>query len=134
MDESTIRQVYGGYRVFPPFAEILLGVVVLACGLILAGELWEAGYVEKHVLVLGIFGLAGIGDGVWRALGKRRLDAQVCVLRQREAEILATLRQLRPDRQGGIAWLNGIGITDERLCRYLVGLAEITRDSEESKE
>lgn len=126
MDESIYRQALSGYRIFPPWLEILLGLVLLASGLVGSHGLWMAGHVEEHILALGLFGILGFANGVARAIAKGRLVRQLKILRQRESEILSTLSLLHRENKGCRAWLHSVGLTNPSLCEYLVKSAELS--------
>lgn len=116
-----------GYRIFPPWLEILLGIIVMVSGLTLSHGLWTAGYVEAHVLALGLVGLVGVGNGVMRAAARARLEFQLNIVRRRESEILSALARMHRENKGGRAWLQSVGITDSSLCDYLLAIAAFHR-------
>lgn len=124
MNESVYRRALSTYRIFPPWLEITLGAVLLVSGLVGTHGLWQSKHIEPHILALGLLGLAGIGNGVIRAMAKARLTSQLQILRSREAEIGSTLARLRRENKGGRGWLHSIGITDYALCDYLMAIAE----------
>ncbi|MEK7469846.1 MAG: hypothetical protein AAB074_20965 [Planctomycetota bacterium] len=124
MDEEMVRTLKSGFRVFPPWVELVLGTVLAIAGLSLCLALLLSGYIHSIALFLPLVGLFAVFNGAIRQRKKVHLESQIRVVQEKGDALVNELAMALRSNQPASRIFQDLGIDDDRIRAYLLFLAK----------